>query len=135
MTKIIGIDPISIGTCKAHERNRRAMYASGKLLAIKLIHTVIWAFFVAVIFYILYSGFTNTVTVYTWIGIALIIGEGLTLLIFKMFCPLTLIARKYSDSPKDNFDIFLPNWLAKHNKLIFTSIFIIGLIVVLYRSI
>ena len=104
-----------------------------KLLAIKLVHTLIWAFFVAVIFYVLYSGLTDHVNLYTWIGIALILGEGLTLLIFKMFCPLTLIARKYSDSEKDNFDIFLPNWLAKHNKLIFTSIFILAVLTVLYR--
>jgi len=40
-----------------------------------------------------------------------------------MFFPLTLIAGNYSNSQKDNFDIFLPNWLAKHNKLIFTTIF------------
>ena len=106
-----------------------------KLLTIKLVHTVIWAFFVFVIFYILVSGITDTVDVYTWIGIALILGEGLTLLIFRMFCPLTLIARKYSDSEKDNFDIFLPNWLAKHNKVIFTSIFMVALIIVIYRSI
>ena len=106
---------------------------NNKLLTIKLIHTIIWSFFVFVIFYILYSGITNTVNTYTWIGIGLIIGEGLVLLVFKMFCPLTLIARKYSDSQKDNFDIFLPNWLAKYNKLIFTSIFIVGLMIVIVR--
>ena len=106
---------------------------NNKLLTIKLIHTIIWSFFVFVIFYILYSGITNTVNTLTWIGIGLIIGEGLVLLVFKMFCPLTLIARKYSDSEKDNFDIFLPNWLAKYNKLIFTSIFIVGLMIVIVR--
>lgn len=106
-----------------------------KLFTIKLIHTIVWVFFVVVIFYILYSGISNNVNIYTWIGIALVIGEGLTLIIFKMFCPLTIIARKYSDSEKDNFDIFLPNWLAKNNKLIFTSIFVIALIIVIYRSI
>ncbi len=108
---------------------------AGKLLTIKLLHTVIWAFFVTVIFYILYTGLTDSVNLYTWIGIALVIGEGLTLLIFKMFCPLTLLARKYSDSERDNFDIFLPNWLAKHNKLIFTVIFVVAVILVLYRTI
>ena len=110
------------------------MNKENKLLTIKLIHTLIWALFVAVIFYIVYSGVTDTVTTYTWIGIGLIIGEGLVLLLFKMSCPLTVVARNYSDSQKDNFDIFLPNWLAKHNKLIFTSIFMIGLIMVVYRT-
>ena len=106
-----------------------------KLFLIKILHTIIWVLFVAVIFYIVYSGITDTVTTYTWIGIGVILGEGLVLLLFKMYCPLTVIARKYSDSQKDNFDIFLPNWLAKYNKLIFTSIFILGVLLVLYRVI
>ncbi|MGB5556351.1 MAG: hypothetical protein WBM83_16980, partial [Flavobacteriaceae bacterium] len=55
------------------------------------------------------------------------------LLLFKWFCPLTVIARKYSDSTKDNFDIFLPNWLAKYNKLIYTSIFGISILILMYR--
>ncbi|MCB0494333.1 MAG: hypothetical protein KDC93_18165 [Cyclobacteriaceae bacterium] len=109
------------------------MNEANKLLGIKLIHTVIWVFFVFVIFYVLYSGITNTITSFTWIGIGLIIGEGLVLFIFKMFCPLTLMARKYSNSEEANFDIFLPNWLAKNNKVIFTSIFIVGVVLVLMR--
>ena len=111
------------------------MNQKNKLLGIKLIHTIIWAFFVFVIFYILYSGITNSINTFTWNGIGLIIGEGFVLLVFKMFCPLTLIARKYSDSQKDNFDIFIPNWLAKNNKLIFTSIFLVGLMIVVFRVI
>ncbi len=109
------------------------MNQAEKLLAIKLVHTLIWVFFVVVIGYILYSGITDTVSTYTWIGIALVFGEGLVLLLFRMYCPLTVLARNYSDSQKDNFDIFLPNWLAKYNKLIFTSIFAVGLLLVLYR--
>ncbi len=104
------------------------------LLAIKLLHTLVWAFFVIIIFYVVYSGLSNQVTIYTWIAIGLVVLEGITLAVFKMFCPLTLIARKYSDSKKDNFDIFLPNWLAKYNKIIFTSIFMFGLIMVLFRT-
>ncbi|MGB5428645.1 hypothetical protein [Eudoraea sp.] len=95
---------------------------------------MIWLFFVAVIFYVVYSGITGTINTYTWLGIWIVIGEGIVLLLFKMFCPLTVLARKYSDSQKDNFDIFLPNWLAKHNKLIFTTIFLIGLVLVVIRT-
>ena len=106
-----------------------------KLLAIKLLHTLVWSFFVVIIFYVVYSGITNQITTFTWISIGLVLAEGLVLLIFKMFCPLTVIARKYSDSQKENFDIFLPNWLAKYNKVIFTSIFIIGVIIVIIRTV
>jgi len=104
-----------------------------KLTAIKFVHTLIWLFFVIAIFYILYSGISNKITPNTWIAIGLIVAEGAVLVLFKMFCPLTLIARKYSDSDKDNFDIFLPNWLARHNKIIFTTIYIVGVLIVLIR--
>jgi hypothetical protein len=63
----------------------------------------------------------------------MVIAEGIVLIIFKMFCPLTLIARKYSNSDKDNFDIFLPNWLARYNKIIFTTIYLVSVIIVLLR--
>ena len=106
---------------------------SEKLFAIKLVHTLIWLFFVIVIFYILYSGITDRITSLTWIAIGLVIVEGIVLLLCNMFCPLTIVARKYSNSKKDNFDIFLPNWLARHNKLIFTSIYLIGVLIVLIR--
>lgn len=108
---------------------------SGKLILIKIIHTLIWIFFVTVIFYIVYSGVTNRVNLLTWLCIGLVFLEGAVLLIFKMACPLTLVARKFSDSQKDNFDIYLPNWLAKYNKIIFTSIFTIGVVLAIYRTI
>jgi len=111
------------------------MNPSNKLTAVKIVHTLIWLFFVAAIFYILYSGISNKIIITTWIAIGLIIAEGVVLVLFKMFCPLTLIARKYSDSEKDNFDIFLPNWLARHNKIIFTTIYLVGVIIVLIRVI
>jgi hypothetical protein len=109
------------------------MTPSVKLLLIKIIHTVIWIFFVSVILYIVYCGIYDHITIFTWIAIILVIMEGLVLLIFKYYCPLTLIARKYSDSQKDNFDIFLPEWLAKYNKLTFTTLYLIGVIMVLIR--
>lgn len=104
-----------------------------KLKLIKLAHSLIWMFMVAVIFYVVYSGIYNQINLITWICIGIIFGEGIVLLAFKMYCPLTIMARKYSNSDKDNFDIYLPNWLAKYNKQIFTSIFMVGLISVIYR--
>ena len=106
---------------------------NAKLITIKWAHTIVWAFFVFVILYIVYCGFTNNINNWTWIGIGLIIGEGLVLLIFKRQCPLTVLARNYTDAQEENFDIYLPRWLAKYNQEIFTSIFLIGLIMVLYR--
>lgn len=106
---------------------------NNKLLFIKSIHTVVWLFFNVVIFYLLYAAIANRIDKWVWICIGLVLIEGLVLLAFKMFCPLTVLARKYSNSTKSNFDIFLPNWLAKYNKHIYTTIFCIAVIIVIYR--
>ncbi|MEP7229288.1 MAG: hypothetical protein ABI691_03495 [Ginsengibacter sp.] len=94
---------------------------------------MIWIFFNFVIFYMLYAVIINKIDQWLWIGYGLFILEGITLIIFKFFCPLTLIARRYSNSSKNNFDIYLPNWLAKYNKVIYTSILIMIVIITIYR--
>lgn len=83
---------------------------------------------VCIIGYIVYSGVFGYVTVYSWLAVAGVIIEGLVLWLFKGKCPLTVWARNYSESRKDNFDIYLPEWLARYNKLIFTTVFVLGLI-------
>ena len=80
-----------------------------KLTTIKIIHTIIWVFFNVVFFYMAYAVIVDKIDKYVWIGIALFSLEVIVLLIFKNNYPLTIIARKYSNSTKDNFDIYLPN--------------------------
>ncbi len=104
-----------------------------KLTIIKIIHTGVWLFFNVVIFYMLYAVIVNKLDIWLWIGYGLFALETITLLAFKFFCPLTIIARKYSDSTKANFDIYLPHWLAKYNKLIYTSILVIIIILTVYQ--
>ena len=104
-----------------------------KLVIIKILHTAIWVFFNIVLFYLFYSVINNVITKWLWIGIGLIFMEGLILLIFKGMCPLTLVAQKYSDSSKYNFDIYLPNWLARYNKLIYSIFFGVIIILLIYR--
>lgn len=105
------------------------MTNASKLTTIKIIHTIVWLFFNVVIFYMLYAVIVNQIDYRLWLGYLLILAEGITLMICGWACPLTLIARKYSDSDRHNFDIYLPNWLAKHNKLIYCSI--MGVIIIL----
>ena len=81
-----------------------------KLLLIKILHTVVWVFFVVAILYVLYSGISDKITLFTWIAIASVVVEGIVLLINKWRCPLTPIAEKYTDNPVVGFDIFLPSW-------------------------
>ena len=94
---------------------------------------MIWLFFNVVIFYLLYAVIANKIDKWIWICIGLIVLEGIILIIFKKVCPVTLIARKYSDSSKDNFDIYLPNWLARYNKEIYSIIVLIAIAILIYR--
>lgn len=109
------------------------MRDKSKLTIIRIVHTAIWIFFNFVIFYMLYAAISNKLDSWVWIGYGLVILEGIILLAFKFFCPLTIIARKYSNSNRDNFDIYLPNWLAKYTKIIYTSIMVIIVIITIYQ--
>ncbi|MGB4847170.1 MAG: hypothetical protein WBP41_04590 [Saprospiraceae bacterium] len=111
------------------------MTENSKLVLVKSIHTLIWLGFNVVIFYLLYAVIVDKINKWVWICIGLITLECLVLLVFKRMCPVTLIARKYSDSAMDNFDIYLPNWLAKYNKLIYTIIGGIALVILFFRLI
>lgn len=104
-----------------------------QLRNIKIIHTVVWIFFNVVIFYLLYAVIANKIDFLVWIGLGLFLLEGIVLLLFKNMCPLTVMARKYSDSQKNNFDIYLPEWLAKYNKLIYSIILLIVILILIYR--
>ena len=107
--------------------------SSHKLLTIKAMHTVIWVFFVLIILYILYSAIVDRIDILTWIAIALIVVEGIILLINDWRCPLTILGEKYTEQTDVGFDIFLPRWVAKNNKTIFTSLYSIGVVIVIYR--
>ena len=104
-----------------------------KLTLIKIIHTAVWIFFNFVIFYMLYAAIANKIDLLLWIGYGFVFLEWLTLLTFKSHCPLNLMDRKYTSSTKDNFDIYLPSWLAKYTKLIYTTIFAIISLITIYQ--
>jgi hypothetical protein len=82
----------------------------------------------------MYAGITDNIGILVWIAISLIIIEGVVLLINGWRCPLTLLGQKYTDNTDIGFDIFLPKWLAKNNKAIFTTIYSLGVALVMYRS-
>jgi hypothetical protein len=48
-------------------------------------------------------------------------------------CPLTDLAGRYTDDRRVNFDIYLPLWLARRNKTVFGTLFVVGTLFVLVR--
>ena len=106
-----------------------------KLKTIKIAHTFIWAVFVLIILFILYSGIFNRINIITWVAITIVFIEGIVLIIHKWQCPFTIWGRNYSENAEVGFDIYLPKWIAKNNKAIFTPIYFIGVLIVIYRVI
>ncbi|MBL8000807.1 MAG: hypothetical protein JNL05_02490 [Flavobacteriales bacterium] len=98
------------------------MSVQGRLVLIKVVHTVIWVVLSAVIYYLLYAVTVDRIDRWFWWGPGLVGLEVATLLVFRMSCPLTVVARRYSGSQRANFDIYLPEWLARHNKTIYSVI-------------
>ena len=106
-----------------------------KLNLIKLVHTIVWGIFVAAILYVLYAGIFDKITGMVWVCVAAILIESVILLINKWKCPMTSLAVNYTDEHPTGFDIFIPKWLARFNKAIFSTMFIIGLCLVIWRLI
>lgn len=61
-----------------------------------------------------------------WSLIGVVFIEVMVLLANRMRCPLTGIAGRYTAERQDNFDIYLPLWLARYNKLLFGGLYLIG---------
>jgi len=101
------------------------------LLMIKLVHTVVWAFFVSCILAIPLAAATGRFPLAAML-IGLVLIEVVILAVNRGSCPLTNIAERYTSDRKANFDIFLPLWVAKNNKVIFGALFIAGAIYAAY---
>jgi hypothetical protein len=102
------------------------------LIAVKLLHTLVWAFMAGSIVALPIIAFAQH---FEWILIlsGIIIGECVVLAANRGRCPLTDWAGQYTSDRTDNFDIYLPNWLARHNKTIFGSLFVVNELIVVWR--
>ena len=102
----------------------------GKLIAIKAIHTLAWGFFAGCIIAIpfaVHAGRLDVAAVFA--GIVFL--EVLVLAINGGRCPLTAVAARYTPDREDNFDIFLPLWVARYNKHVFGSMYVVALLYLL----
>jgi hypothetical protein len=101
------------------------------LTAIKLLHTVIWAFLAASIMVLPVLGVLRR---FRWAAIltVIVLLECGVLAANGIRCPLSDLAARYTDERASNFDIYLPNWLASHNKAIFGTLFVVSELIVLW---
>jgi hypothetical protein len=95
------------------------------LTAIRILHTAVWAFMAG---NILALPITAMMRRFRWRTILtlLILTECAVLALNGGRCPLTDLAARYTLGRADNFDIYLPLWLARYNKTIFSALFLAG---------
>jgi len=99
------------------------------LTAIKLLHTAIWAFLAASVLALPVVGVLRR---FRWAAIltVIVLLECGVLAVNGGRCPLTDVAARYTLDGASNFDIYLPNWLAQHNKVVFGWLFVAGELIV-----
>jgi hypothetical protein len=106
--------------------------AARRLRTVRLLHTAAWAVF---------AGCIVAIPVLAWQGrfgaaavLALIVlGEVVVLWLNRWRCPLTAVAARYTDDRRVNFDIYLPEWLARYNKQIFGPLYLAGVTYLVMR--
>ena len=105
---------------------------SRRLLCVKLLHTFAWAILASCVVAIPWAAWTARFGL-ALILIGIISVESLVLLANGWRCPLTGVAARYTDDRRSNFDIYLPEALARCNKEIFGTLFVGGVLITLYR--
>lgn len=91
-----------------------------------MLHTLVWAFFAACVLFIPFATHAGRFGLAALL-IGFVLLEVLVLAVNQWRCPLTAVAARHTSDRQANFDIFLPRWLARHNKTIFGSLFVAGL--------
>lgn len=103
------------------------MESESKLRAIKMIHTLVWAIFAGSISAIpIFTFLGNLTTAWSLVGFVFL--EVVVLVFNRMRCPLTDVAARYTVARQDNFDIYLPLWLARYNKEVFGGLYVAGIV-------
>jgi len=99
-----------------------------RLQLVKLAHTAAWAFFVACIAGVPIAAWAGRFDVALVCGVAVLFEVGI-LIVNAWSCPLTAVAARYTDDRRANFDIYLPEVVARHNKGIFGTLYVAGIAV------
>jgi hypothetical protein len=97
------------------------------LVALRVLHTAVWLFFVECIVFI---PIASALRRFVWADVlaGLVLVECAVLASNGGRCPITDLASQYTDHRSANFDIYLPEWLARNNKALFGLLFVADLL-------
>ncbi|MBK8097248.1 MAG: hypothetical protein IPK26_09075 [Planctomycetes bacterium] len=109
------------------------MIGSRGLLAIRIVHTMIFLILSACVLLVLQAGVTGVATTVTIVAIAAILLEGAALWSCRGRCPLTVLAERHGAVDGAVADIFLPKWFADRIFPICGSLFLLGCLLLAWR--
>lgn len=104
------------------------------LRIVKSIHTLIWLVMTGATILLFRAVLLQSFDLLFYISLGLILAEIIVLTINGWVCPLTPLAARYTDNRSDNFDIYLPGFMARYNKQIYSVILALILITQLYQT-
>ena len=95
-------------------------------MAIKAAHSIVWGLFVGCIL---------AIWIFAWraeffnatLAIGIVLVEVAVLALNRWQCPLSAVAARYTDDRRPNYDIYLPQGLAAHTKLVFGTLYVSGI--------
>lgn len=95
------------------------------LTLVKLLHTLVWIALAGCVLVIPVCAVRGRLRLAALLSAIVVVEIGV-LAGNQLRCPLTDLAARYTADRGDNFDIYLPLWLAHCNKQIFGTLFVAG---------
>lgn len=121
-------------TPRSTMQQRSATVVSSRTLkGIKAAHTIVWALLIGCILAIPLVSWSGRHRAAAFLA-AIVAVEIVVLALCHGSCPLTILAARYTDDRRGNFDIYLPE-LARNNKRIFGALYLAGLAFALARAV
>lgn len=107
-------------------------YTEGPMLTfLKTVHTIIWIVVSAANLTAFYLAFVGRFNTWFFLSVTLLGGEIVIIAVNSWHCPLTDVMAKYTLDRKANFDIYLPEWLARNNIKGFSFLIVLEIMIVL----
>jgi hypothetical protein len=107
--------------------------ASCRLALVRSVHTLIYLVMAASTFALLYAGLTGATGPWLWTAMVLLAVESVVFVGNGMTCPLTALAVRYGAEKGYAFDTFLPERVTRYTFQFFTTVMLVGLVLLALR--
>lgn len=105
----------------------------GRLALVRTVHTLIYLVMAVCTFVLLYAGLTGRQGAWLWISMGLLAIEVVVFVGNGLKCPLTALAVQYGAEKGYAFDTFLPERVTRYTFQFFTTVMVLGLVLLALR--